>query len=131
MKCYNHPDRDAVVACSSCGKGLCRECADRWDPPLCDSCARTHIQEQRAQAKKTVGLSIAIFGVLFLLGSVSGIIEAITHGAVLQIPGGILYSVVFAYMIAGIPCGWSALTNVTPRIFLFLPIIWMGNLLFV
>ena len=27
MKCYNHHDRDAFAVCTSCGKGLCLECA--------------------------------------------------------------------------------------------------------
>ena len=28
MKCYNHHDRDAFAVCSTCGKGLCLECAE-------------------------------------------------------------------------------------------------------
>ncbi len=28
MRCYNHYDRDAVCICRSCGKALCRDCAD-------------------------------------------------------------------------------------------------------
>lgn len=51
MKCYNHAERDAVAACAECGKGLCRECADRWAPPLCEVCAGNRIQMQRAQAQ--------------------------------------------------------------------------------
>jgi len=27
MKCYNHPEVDAVAVCKSCSRGLCRECA--------------------------------------------------------------------------------------------------------
>jgi hypothetical protein len=27
MKCYYHPDRDAVGSCKACSKGLCPECA--------------------------------------------------------------------------------------------------------
>ena len=27
MKCFYHDDREAVGACKSCGKGLCRDCA--------------------------------------------------------------------------------------------------------
>jgi len=45
MKCYNHPDKDAVGICSRCGKAVCaedsvvvdgklycKECADRVKP---------------------------------------------------------------------------------------------------
>jgi len=27
MKCFNHPEEDAVGVCKSCGKGVCQECA--------------------------------------------------------------------------------------------------------
>jgi hypothetical protein len=27
VKCYNHPDRDAVGTCSVCGQGICEACA--------------------------------------------------------------------------------------------------------
>ena len=27
MRCFNHPDRDAVGVCKACSKGLCPECA--------------------------------------------------------------------------------------------------------
>lgn len=38
MNCYNHIDRVAVASCSKCGKALCKECADKYTPILCDSC---------------------------------------------------------------------------------------------
>lgn len=31
MKCYNHHDRDAFAVCTTCGKGLCLECAKEKD----------------------------------------------------------------------------------------------------
>lgn len=27
MKCFDHPEKDAVGSCKSCGKGVCSECA--------------------------------------------------------------------------------------------------------
>ena len=27
MKCFNHPDTDAVAICKSCGRAVCHECA--------------------------------------------------------------------------------------------------------
>lgn len=38
MKCYYHPERDAVSTCSDCGKGLCKECTDKYDIIICDAC---------------------------------------------------------------------------------------------
>lgn len=38
MKCYLHNEVDAVASCS-CGKALCRECAAKYDRPVCQQCA--------------------------------------------------------------------------------------------
>ena len=39
MKCFNHTDVEAVATCVDCGKSLCKECASKYEPILCDSCA--------------------------------------------------------------------------------------------
>jgi len=31
MKCFNHPEKDAVGICKNCNKGLCKECAVEVD----------------------------------------------------------------------------------------------------
>lgn len=50
MKCYYHNEIDAVATCSRCGKSLCKECADKYRPILCDDCFQ-EIQEENEQAK--------------------------------------------------------------------------------
>ena len=51
MKCFNHTERDAVATCQKCGKGLCRECAEKHTPCMCDSCAAQIKQNQQQQAQ--------------------------------------------------------------------------------
>lgn len=51
MKCFNHPDREAVATCQKCGKGLCRECAGKHSPCLCDDCAAQIQRDKQAQAR--------------------------------------------------------------------------------
>ncbi len=42
MKCYNHPDRDAVGVCVKCGKAVCVEDSVVIDGKLyCKDCATT------------------------------------------------------------------------------------------
>lgn len=42
MKCANHPDKDAVAICVSCGTGLCTDCrASGRMTKFCDECARS------------------------------------------------------------------------------------------
>ena len=38
MKCFYHTDREAIATCQHCGKALCRECAAKYNPCLCDEC---------------------------------------------------------------------------------------------
>jgi len=62
MKCANHPDRDAVVACADCGKGICYYCKTTFEEKAyCPSCIeeilnkpsqKTGIAKQRKDRKK-------------------------------------------------------------------------------
>lgn len=67
MKCYNHPDRDSVATCQKCGKFLCKECADKYQPFLCDNCYKELRQKEiddlvsaRNQFKKTLKISCVL-----------------------------------------------------------------------
>lgn len=52
MKCYNHSERDAVAMCNVCGKFLCKECADKHNPIMCDDCYEKSLkQEQTAESE--------------------------------------------------------------------------------
>jgi hypothetical protein len=37
MKCFNHPDQDAVATCKRCGKFLCRSCCLSGTTGICCS----------------------------------------------------------------------------------------------
>ena len=38
-RCHNHPGREAVALCTSCGRSFCRECvAEHDDRMFCASC---------------------------------------------------------------------------------------------
>lgn len=50
MKCFNHVEREAVATCQNCGKGLCKECAAKHRPCLCDDCYDA-IQTNHRQAE--------------------------------------------------------------------------------
>ena len=52
MKCYNHPERDAVGMCSVCGKFLCKECVDKHSPIMCNECYENSLQNIRAQRQQ-------------------------------------------------------------------------------
>lgn len=62
MKCYYHPDRDAVASCKKCGRAICKECFDEdivgrrfqlYDG-LCPACRdRSHyVEHSRLKSEK-------------------------------------------------------------------------------
>lgn len=118
MKCYYHPSRDAVAQCVQCSKGLCMECAQKWEPPHCDSCGT----DIRVYAKRRM-LIIKAFGVGGFLGS---IFCALLCAGVDDTSSALAYLLlipILTYESAALPAGWWKLSNFTSRFFLFLPII--------
>ena len=70
MNCYNHEDRPAVASCQVCRKNLCRECADKYSPILCDDCyssLRKQEFESLKQARRKIIRTFIISVVLFVL----------------------------------------------------------------
>ncbi len=43
MKCFNHPERNAIGTCKACNKGLCHECATDLDHGI--ACKNKHEKE--------------------------------------------------------------------------------------
>ncbi len=99
MKCYRHYERDAVSSCSHCGKGICSDCYNEYGINLCESCILTQVDFN----KKTMIKNSLIMLVLFFIGF---------NGS----EGNLLFAIGFA----GVPWGWSILTNITPSMFLFM-----------
>ena len=48
MKCYFHESEDVVATCQSCGKGLCKPCAEVFTPCLCEECGAVVLAEDSA-----------------------------------------------------------------------------------
>lgn len=79
MKCYFHPDRDAVATCQNCGKSLCKECAEKYQPCLCDDCYKILRQQEienlkaaRKQLRKTIIISLILGGFFALITLTEG-----------------------------------------------------------
>lgn len=73
MECAHHAGRQAVATCNRCGKGLCSECAERFDPPLCVACLLTH--NRGVAIRLAAELAITAFigvGITVFVGSRAG-----------------------------------------------------------
>jgi hypothetical protein len=59
MKCYYHPETDAVGTCRQCGKAACRTCIDDVGGALfCADCIRLAAAIPARRAKRTLFLSL-------------------------------------------------------------------------
>lgn len=64
MNCFNHSQEPAVAQCSDCGKGLCPECAARYQPILCTSCFQ---KRMRSEIWRSIFSLLFLFA-LFVIG---------------------------------------------------------------
>lgn len=86
MKCFNHPERDAVAICNACGKAVCRECGLESEHGIAcqQSCAeslsaKTELYSEQAAHLKNIkrmnylgSLFSIIMGLLFIYFSSQG-----------------------------------------------------------
>lgn len=117
MKCFYHNDRDAVAQCSECGKFLCSECAEAWEPPHCPTCGKS----KSSYNKSSAAASLIVTGIFFVFG---GILAFAAYGGTDFSLGLKLFGILlWGYIFASLPAGWRKLSGLTSRFFLALPII--------
>ena len=68
MNCYYHPSRPAVAQCPDCGKGLCRECASKYEKPICTECNN----KRGKNATITYAKPLIVCAILFVVGCLVG-----------------------------------------------------------
>ena len=72
MRCYYHPHRYAVAQCPDCGKGLCKECASKYQRPICKSCNEKRGRDDLKNYSKPLFVCTIMFGIGCLIGSSMG-----------------------------------------------------------
>lgn len=107
MNCYKHYDRVGTAQCVDCGKALCHECTSKFTVPICDQCELERITRDKQLLIKNSILMILLFLIGMSINSSEPLPTQLLTG----------------YFFAGIPWGWSILTNITPNIFLFMSVI--------
>lgn len=61
MECINHPGVTAAGTCNICGKALCPDCLNRFNPPLCEPCLTTHNMSVARRLYFDIGVTAVIF----------------------------------------------------------------------
>lgn len=103
MNCYYHPTRPAVAQCPDCGKGLCKECASKFEKPICEGCNNKRGKDNL----KTYLKPIIVCAVLFIVGCFVG--KSIGDAPV---PMGYIFTCVYG--------GWSIVDMFFSNIFVSL-----------
>lgn len=115
MKCYNHTDQDIVAQCQVCSRGLCSDCSEIFQSPLCQNCAT----EQTRLYRNSLLKQLLIFGGIFFLVFSSMASDHKSHQP-------LIFCFLVAYAAASVPWGWSATSRITPDVFLIMPVAgWM------
>ena len=112
MNCYNHPEDAAVASCIDCGKGLCKNCTDLYQMPICSECNMKRVKVDKGSYLGVYVLSVLMLIFGFFTGMDSGVREGFT---------GFLVALGFAYVFAGVPWGWRRMSFQSKTI-LILPI---------
>jgi hypothetical protein len=89
MKCYYHPEIEAIATCVVCGKGICKICSvDVAGRITCQRCLAlgniTPLQTQSSNPTNTLAIISLILGVLGLCGGVFFSIPAWIIGHIAQ-----------------------------------------------
>ena len=82
MRCFTHPQVDAVAQCSQCHKGICTVCAhDVEGATLCPSCLQTGIREEVAHAHRSIVGAWVFTGVCTAIALIGAFGSIATAGA--------------------------------------------------
>ncbi len=59
MKCFFHPDREAIATCVECGKPVCNDCRNKiYGRNFCDQCARLEASKHEVNAPNRLVTSV-------------------------------------------------------------------------
>lgn len=113
MNCYNHYDAPAAAQCMDCGRGLCVNCLSYWEIPICDICNKKRANAERTRIIKELLITL-VAGIIGVFVAQEWMAESFDSKAIR------ILSSFFCF--AGMVSGWKALTSITPRVFLILPL---------
>jgi len=122
MNCFNHSETVSVASCVDCGKGLCKECASLYALPICNECNAKRVKNDKNVISRKYIPSI--------IGAILGIVLTLWGNTFSSSSVGltIITCIMFSFILAGIPWGWSIISFVQPKMFLFLS--WFGWVLY-
>jgi len=115
MKCYYHPERDAVSQCFECGRGLCKECFD-YNENICKNCtikSEDQLKEVQEKTQEEEGKYIKKKIVYLFISFVLAGILVINIFSPTKSFEEFLWTIFFLFLLGSIPSGYRAMTRIT------------------
>jgi len=125
MKCFYHQNKNAVATCQNCGKGLCKECAEKNIPCLCEDCKLIISKSTEDEKKKRREDALIDTTSEFIVAIVKGLIALLISYLIINKAMGIEFSKEY-YSLFFLPFGWALFTYLEQ----YLPPIFLGGVLF-
>jgi len=128
MNCFYHPETPSVATCIDCGKGLCISCASNLTETICKQCNTSRGSNEIKSIRKDL-FQVFLGGILITYFYQSIYLHYILKSKTVltsepKVFGLYLLLLVVSYYYSiGIIIGWKTLNRLTPRTFMFLPLI--------
>ena len=113
MRCFTHPQTDAVAQCSQCQRGVCTTCAHAVeDATFCPACYETGLRSEVARARRSTT------GVWIFTGIVTFVAAIAAFGSIAQVGAATLLFIPLAFGLSWcLFWGWPPVWNGFRRIF--------------
>ncbi|MFW6282369.1 MAG: hypothetical protein ACOC1O_06270 [bacterium] len=115
MKCYYHPEKNAVSQCTECGRGLCKECFD-YNENVCESCTikiEKELKEMQKKSKEKEGKFIKKKIVYLIISFVLAGIFVLNVYNPLNSFEEFTWTIFFLLLLGSIPSGYRVMTRIT------------------
>ena len=126
MKCFFHNERDAVATCQSCGKALCKPCAEKYNPCMCDECVSLRnisiTEKKKAMQKNALIDTTSEFIVAILKGLTASYLITLLFNAISSSKTNTV-PISMSVMLFFVPFGWALITYMEQ----WFPGVWMSG----
>lgn len=119
MNCFNHPELVSVAVCQDCKKGLCHQCASKYNIPICSQCVANRNRTEKSIIYREF---LWYLGVGFILVFILAYLPSQSIDLFENNIDGIKHYLLLMFLGASIVAGWKTLDKLTSNYFLFLPI---------
>lgn len=95
MKCYKHPNVDAIATCVTCGKPICDECAvEVGDKVMCRDCVAERGISRNGEYDPSTAFLIELVGGFFGFLGIGHMYVGRTEDGVLRLVLWLLYNII-------------------------------------